>query len=732
MAIYVGNTHPTGGTDVYIGSFTPNIYVGGYLTYPEGNIRYVFRNGALHYSSGSNLFASGSNYAWYAADVLMYNGSTFISSAANVTLTATKISGDTAFHINANNEVYADDRTNVTGSSRSATYRASYGDTTAATFTVTQAANTASKKEYTVGLTAYTEAFVVNGKYSYSGGTYYVPCNRLYDQWTAYTSGYMTSTSRTSTLVTAMTYLDTDYYSWLSTGTTQSGEGGYPRTLVVDENYSSGEGGSRSATIQVGYPVSGVWSDYNYVTTQATIEQWGRPQNTYAYRIASLDISSDTWGASEYGTANTHTITACCEYKTTTWQDGSTSSTGNWYTYTGRPDMCGGEKPYAMMGSGSPVFYIRDPESGTTGYTGYLYYPTTSTTYGTIGVFPYQANSSTSAKTQDVHISFGDASTPLLLTQQANISISVSPSTLSPASTGATNVFTVTSNVQGWTIGVSDSSWITATTSSGNMVQVKTAQNTSPASRTGYVYVKYAGSTAATCTINQAAMSYTFSAVTSTTPRVNANSTSVSLAIKSLQGTSAFPFTTSDASILTNNMGLAISNVTTGSETGLYYLNLTCTQNSSTALSRTASVIVRQPSPSVNTLTFYITQNPASSGSVDVPGVEKLFDLGDGWIVGRVCTSVGQPNDTHYYALYYARNDAGVNTTFNATGYYQIRVNGASPSNSYIPATLNYTSGHQISTTDYQGNPVSFYGWNFGGGPNATTNANMAGITYTT
>ena len=706
MAIWIGNTHLTGTTEVDIGGTPSTVYIGDFLTYPEGTISYTFSD--IKRSSNLNIPAAGTtaNTRWVTADVTVKRGNTVIATYDDVPLVPRKVSGDTAFHTTANNEIWADYRADVTGGTRSAYFTFSYNDVNvpAAAGTFTQAANTAIRKEYTVGLTAYTEAFAVNGKYSYSAGTYYVPCNRQYDYWTAYTSGYMTSTSRTSTLVTAMTYLDTEYYSWLSTGTTQSGEGGYPRSLVLDENYSSGTGGIRIANIRVAYPVSGVWSDYDYVTTQVNIEQWGRPQNTYTYRIASLDISSNTWGAQEYGTANTHTITATCQYQTTTWQDGATSSTGNWYTYTGRPDMCGGEKPYAMMGSGSPVFYIRDPESGTTGYTGYLYYPTTSTTYGTIGVFPYQANSSTSAKTQDIHISFGNVSTPLLLTQSSNTSISISPSNITmPAASGQTSAFPVTTLLSGWGASA-DTNWVT-TSISGNKVNVTTVQDNisqAAAQRTATIGVYYNGVVKATATVTQQADNYVFTALSVTAITLAATATSYSnLAVQSFAGYTPVPISNSDISITNNNMTLGINGSVTSAGTGVYYVPLTCSTNTSTTTPKHATLTITQPG-SGKQIVYSFTQAVADGTPA---GVTKIADLGNGWILGTVwiANAGTSPNYEPVNMIVIVRKDATVSRTITLYGDYvtfpppnhQRNVVTISPN----PKTFSYSAGATFQLT---------------------------------
>lgn len=651
MAIYVGNSHPTGGTDVYIGSFTPNIYIGSFLTYPEANIRYVFQNGALHYSSGSNLYASGSNYAWYAADVLMYNGSTFVSSAANVTLTATRVSGDTAFHINANNEVYADDRTNVTGSTRTATFRASYGDTTAATFTVTQAANNKFTRQETLGLTAYT-----SNNYYYGGGDYYIPCMRGYAYWDYYTSGYQGSTSTTSTLVSAMTY-DTGSCSWLSSAATESV--GWPRKLVMDYNYATGPTGNRSATITVKYPVNGDYSDTNYVTASTEITQFGANYSSYEYRINSITPSQTTWAGNVSGTGYTANVEVVAQYRQTTnygvtGTTGWSTTTGNWTTYTGRPDLCGNVSPIATT-NGYYFYYLEHGENSGAPY-GELYYPTTSTTYGTIGVYPTQTNGSSSEKTQVMEIGFGGASSSFTLTQLGNIIISVSPTTWSAPSAQTTTALTVTSNVTGWGCSAS-TSWL-HTSISGNTINVTADTSTEVTSaRTGAISVYYSGTVYATCNVTQAkAVNYVFSALTGTTATISSADTSFALEVISKNGNVAVPLTTNNVYIGSNSMNVGWNTtygpiVPGGGQVGHYVLLFTCSTNYTTS-QRSVQITATQPE-SLQQLTFTVNQARTAPSAREVTTIQTV-STGSNEMAIRVSNTgnTSATTVTFYYCYY--------------------------------------------------------------------------------
>lgn len=710
MAIYIGNTHLTGTTEVDIGGTPSTVYIGNFLTYPEGNITYVFSD--IKRNSNTDIPAAGtsSNTRWVTADITVKRGSTVIVTYDDVTLDPRIVSGDTThFHTTIDNKIYADDRANVTGASRSAYFTFSYNgvDVPAAAGTFTQQANSRYTAETTLALTAYTM-----NNYDYTGGTIYIPCNRRYDTWEYYTSGYNRdgdiSSSTNSVVTTAMTYFDTEYYGWLTTGTTQGT--GYPRSLIMDENYGAGEGNNRSATIAIGYPVNGSWTDSNYITASTTIEQWGRPKSSYAYRVSNIDVGSGTtWYASNSGTAYTHTITATCEYQTTTWRGipgstASTTTTGNWTTYTGRPDMCGNERPYASMGSGYPYFYLRNAESGTTGYSTYLYYVTTASTYGTVGVFPYQANSSTSDRNQDVYIIFGTASTTTRLTQLGNIYYQLSPDSLSFPATGATSALTVSASSSGWGVSAS-TNWLSLSTV-GNNVYVTASNNVGPATqaRTGSVSIYYNGTVYDTTTVSQVADNYVFTALTTTEVSLAATATSYSnLAIQSTKAGNALPITTSNISITNNTMNLGISGDLVTGGTGIYMVPLSCSTNTSTSTTKSATLTITQPE-SGKQLVYHFQQGVADN--TNIPGVAKLFDLENGWQVGTVTIAWGGSNSTEpVKMIVVVRKSATTNTSITMLGDYLlfpppnhertiVQINGGSAK------TFSYTSGSTFQLTD--------------------------------
>ena len=702
MAIYIGNKHLTGTSEVSIAGVPSTVYIGTFQTYPEGQISYSFQNGAIHYSTGSTIYASGSNYAWYAADVLVYRGSTYIDTIYNVTLEPTKVSGDNAFYVN-DSKIYAADRGTVTGNTRSATFRFDYNGTTAATEAVSQAANRETKKQQTIAI----EADPANNYY-YGGGDFYIECQREYYYWSAYTSGHETTHYHQSGQgVSAMTYyIDYNTCNWLSTGS--SGTLGYQK-LVMSNNYVTGATGNRSATIKVGYSISGEWSDYNYVTASTTITQFGANYSSFEYGFDRLTVSQDTWAGNVSGTGYTANVEVFAKYRqtinsgitgTTNW----TSSTGNWITYTGRPDMCGNQKPMGTT-RGYYFYYLENGENTGAPY-GELYYPTTSTTYGTIRVYPTQVNGSSQPKTQQMDIVFGDATSSFTLTQLGSIIISVSPTTWSAPSAQTTTALTVTSNVTGWGVSAS-TSWL-HTSISGNTINVTADTNTEVTSaRTGAISVYYSGTVYATCNVTQAkAVNYVFSALTGTTATISSADTNFALEVVSKNGNVAVPLTTNNVYIGSNSMNVGWNTtygpiVPGGGQVGHYVLLFTCSTNSSTS-QRSVQITATQPE-SLQQLTFTVNQARTAPTAREVTTIQTV-STGSNEMAIRV-SNTGNTSATTV-TFYYCYYDTDPNVSSNWHSYTVSRI----APGSYVDCIKTSTAGsytHIPYAGPYNGN----YDW---------------------
>ncbi len=265
MAIYLGQTQLTGVTNVTLGSTAQTVYLGSTLIYPQ-NVTYTLSAASVSYSSGSQINAGGTNYATITANVYTYVNGTYVSSAANQTLSVHKVSGS-GFTTSAGTYILADNRSNVTGSTRSATYYATYDNITAGTFTVTQLYN------YTTTSSTLTAISVVDDEcesvstinMSHSGG--YVDNVYLqltYDDTLVYTSGYEEYIGTHTEPCDPENPISPDTYS-VPSGTNWMSVDAYGN-LYVSANTSTTN--SRQATVTCYYSELGVTANTTFTLYQ--------------------------------------------------------------------------------------------------------------------------------------------------------------------------------------------------------------------------------------------------------------------------------------------------------------------------------------------------------------------------------------------------------------------------------------------------------------------------------
>ena len=473
-----------------IGANPSVVYVGRHQTYPE-DVRYVFENGAVHYSSGTILNAGGTNRAYYSADVKLYVGSELIATYTDTKMRAIQISGDTS-NINTTYngmDITGRSRTYITGDSRSATFQARYFTTdydyvNVAVFTVSQAANRETVYDETISFSGGTAPYSPCWSTQYD---YFVVGPRWSKQWSAYTSGYQTTPYTSQTVVCATTF--TNLANWMSLVP------GSPTKFHVAENVSSSD---RTATITCRYSGG---TDTGYTDYQLEVKQWRAAYDTYNYRIQSYDISQTEWAHGASGTSQYATLSATCQYQQVHWQNGQTS-TGSWTDYKSNAPS-GVNAPYAVVPQGHWKFYTYD--GGTGAQMMYLYYPDQYTTYGRARVYPYSGNASAQDLTNDLYINFGTAQTKVTLTQKGDGTVSISPTSISFPYQQTSATITVTTQLTDWAASAS-TSWITTSVDHvNNRVTVSVTQNTSTSStRSGYVRIYQNNEVKATCTIEQA------------------------------------------------------------------------------------------------------------------------------------------------------------------------------------------------------------------------------------
>lgn len=619
MAIYVGSHLLTGTQEVFTGPNASQVYLGNTKVYPE-NTRYVFQNGTLRYSSGSQINAAGSNYAYYTADVLTYVGDVFITSAASVTMDVTRVSGDTNIYAaGGGKRVNAYDRTNVTGDSRSAYFRAYYDTYSQEVgyFTVTQGPNRetwhniTTSVQYTAMLPD-TSSHVYQGTYVDSnGGNYCIMGQRYYKDWNSYTSGYNSGATIYTTgytSVTAATY--SNLGTWLHNNYSN------PKLFSADTNTGTS---NRSQTITARFSAG---TDTSYTDVSYTVQQYRAPYDTYEYRIVDWNLTNDTWDYAQSGTSYYATFTADCEYRTAHWANGSTTY-GSWTDYNDNktlPPTVYSAGPTLICGQGHWGFYTYP--SGTATGSIRLNYENQYSTYGRMRIYPVAGNTGASPITNTLTLLFGNTNVQTTLTHNGDGSFNISPTSLSFNYQAHTATITVTTALSNWSVS-DNAGWIT-TSVNGNVVTVTVTENTSTTTdRTGNITFTQGGRTVATCPVTQ----------------------------------------------------------------------------------------TKAPAPAI-------------------VNVETLYEMGNGWIVGRYKTGViPDQYNTKTYVLVIARSDRGSNCTFNfsADGYYNLHQGPSITKQYWSRSTVPY-AGESVSTTDADGNPVQFYGFSIGGGPGAETNSYYSGI----
>ena len=132
------------------------IYFGNTKVWPSGTITTAITNVHLVYSSGSQIDAAGSNYASIQGTLITYLNGTE-QSRTTVSLSPILYSGDSSIWYSDGTQIKAQNRGTTTGSTRSSSWKATYGSYTSGTFTVSQAANTRSINRGAI------TSFVING-----------------------------------------------------------------------------------------------------------------------------------------------------------------------------------------------------------------------------------------------------------------------------------------------------------------------------------------------------------------------------------------------------------------------------------------------------------------------------------------------------------------------------------------------------------------------------------------
>lgn len=233
------------------------VYVGGTLVWPS-NFDYVIVQNtvAVHYSSGSQINAAGSNYAYFTGDVQVRRGQIIIRTISDARLTPTLTSASAAFYISGT-EVHAYSRGSVAGEQRYISAMVSYNGSSSVTGgTVYQQANAITSYTYNLAI-----AIDVTGTIPAEGGRYDVIYTS--QRTPTYTSGASGSAENCTASITG-----TNCTPNINTVT-----GVESLNIGVDENTSTSVTPTVSVTISAGgyFATDSKTQDAAPVVPQATI-----------------------------------------------------------------------------------------------------------------------------------------------------------------------------------------------------------------------------------------------------------------------------------------------------------------------------------------------------------------------------------------------------------------------------------------------------------------------------
>lgn len=484
--IYIGNKETQsiyGGT-----SATSAVYIGSFLTFPT-QYTYVLSDAALHYSSGSTIDASGSNYAYIDATVRTYRNGTLIKTETNVKLAPYKITDTTGAFVILNNEIHCNSRGTITGSTRSATFKGYYQnlDVSTGTLTVQQMPNYAVDHEKT--LQWIPEDY---GKVTYLGGDIQIYGQKQYEYWTTYTSGASTSHSTSWDYTTATSY-DFTGVNWITYSPIGSDY------IHVNNNNTSLD---RDASITAKYKGA---EDTTTFSGLVNVSQWKKSYTVPESRTNEFFMDPSLFNASDYGPSKAATLNISVDYRINTWTDGNWTY-GSWTEYH-RDD----EDDLFTLNTGSSSIWKFAKYSDL--YTEYYYYVPIQWMYdynkaryiGKAYIYPSTENTGTTDVEASIEFVSSYWQDEINVVQKGSDYYISIPATRTITASTTSATINVTTNVPSWTVS-KNGNWFSVTKRI-NSVLVSCSQNTGSSARTGTIIVSGSGKSAS-CVLTQTANLY--------------------------------------------------------------------------------------------------------------------------------------------------------------------------------------------------------------------------------
>lgn len=173
-------------------------------------------------------------------------------------------------------------------------------------------------------------------------------------------------------------------------------------------------------------------------------------------------------------------------------------------------------------------------------------------------------------------------------------------------------------------------SYTSSASSPTGTITVTTEQNTTSSTRKCTVYATDPDGNEKAVSVNQSAVAYVFSAMSSNPYTLAYDATSMSLSVKSTRNGS--PYAISSSNIVISSVASVSSITQSSSDSSVYNINLTTSKN--TGSERSFTVTITQPGSGAK-ITYTVNQKAASS---DAPsGLAVLARSGD-WFIGTVFT----------------------------------------------------------------------------------------------
>lgn len=571
MAIYIG-AQKSEGDAIFIGDFIPTqIFINDFMTWPDEGVRYQISNARVSYSTGSYITAKGDNYAHILATIKVYRGSILIETLDNVELSLEKVQDDTHSFSDNDNKIYAPDRTDVTGSTRTAIYYGYYKDKSTKTgnLSVDQQANIETRHETT---TLYDISAMGTSKYTSSGWNGPVIGYREFEYYLTYTSTYSSITYHGQDVVSATTISTNQYWAHAS-GT----------DLIIDANTTTTT--DRTATLT---------ASYGGVSDSVIITQWRSAYYTYDdYRILNFSIVPSTVPWNRIGYSNDAVISGQTQRYDTLHKDGQDIPQG-WSNFNDTSNML--TKNYSNFKFASYDGTQRDMDYMAWQYPG-------STGYAYARIYASRNNETLDDLTTTVYYLDNQA----YFTQSGQEAhITVSAKNISYEA--GTYYMTVDANVD-WTPS-SNQSWA-AVSKDGSQIKVVVAAENTGATRSATITATGTGTHSSVSGSNTLTQEegYYFEPQGDTGVTVSYAQTSFSVPFRSSRGGSPYLLTASSVSLSSNTMSAVLSEIRQVSG-DMYIAQFTCQPNTSTTTEHTCTITIIQPrSRGDKSIVFNATQS---------------------------------------------------------------------------------------------------------------------------